>query len=187
MPPSDSPAGLDANTQALQALSQAVYNYESSFCVGGQISIKNQATQATADSNAQASTTSAAKSTSPVILHWTLPNEAPRALTLQFPVLEDGSETFNQLLQACDPATFGLGQKDVLDETYRKAGKLDNTQFSVSFHPADHGILDTITQTLLPNLLPNDKRADHRGVLAELYKLNVSFTMLCWEKNLELT
>ena len=39
-----------------------------------------------------------------------------------------GNATFDELeklTQACEPATFGLNQEDVLDETYRKAGKLD--------------------------------------------------------------
>lgn len=34
------------------------------------------------------------------------------------------------LSSACQPATFGLNQRDVLDETYRKAGKLDTTIFA---------------------------------------------------------
>jgi hypothetical protein len=82
---------------------------------------------------------------------------------------------FEELLKMCDPATFGLGGKDVLDEQYRKAGKLDKTQFSTGFHPHDYGIVDTIKQTLLPNALSHvmEGRVAHRGVMAELYKLNV--------------
>ena len=34
-------------------------------------------------------------------------------------------DELEQLTQACVPATFGVNEKDVLDETYRKAGKLD--------------------------------------------------------------
>lgn len=80
------------------------------------------------------------------------------------------------LLQTCVPASFGMGGKDVLDETYRKAGKLDRSQFSVDFHPHDYGILDVIAQTLLPDVCGGylEDRKDHRGVLADLYKLNVS-------------
>ncbi|TGO13033.1 hypothetical protein BTUL_0078g00420 [Botrytis tulipae] len=80
------------------------------------------------------------------------------------------------LLQTCVPASFGLGGKNVLDETYRKAGKLDRSQFSIDFHPHDYGILDVITQTLLQDVSQTDflrNRGDHRGVLAELYKLNI--------------
>ncbi|KAF7943702.1 uncharacterized protein EAE97_005772 [Botrytis byssoidea] len=80
------------------------------------------------------------------------------------------------LLQTCVPASFGLGGKNVLDETYCKAGKLDRSQFSIDFHPHDYGILDVIAQTLLQDVSQTDflrNRGDHRGVLAELYKLNI--------------
>ncbi|KAJ7583235.1 hypothetical protein C8J56DRAFT_1054994 [Mycena floridula] len=39
------------------------------------------------------------------------------------------------LSQACQPASFGRGNEDVLDESYRKAGRLDATQFSGSAFP----------------------------------------------------
>ncbi|KAF5871910.1 uncharacterized protein Bfra_008936 [Botrytis fragariae] len=80
------------------------------------------------------------------------------------------------LLQTCVPASFGLGGKDVLGETYRKAGKLDRSQFSIDFHPHDYGILDVVAQTLQQNVFQPDilwNRSNHRGVLAELYKLNI--------------
>src|SRR5258708_15014219 len=35
-----------------------------------------------------------------------------------------------QLAQVCEPASFGINDKDVLDETYRKAGKMDSELFS---------------------------------------------------------
>lgn len=98
---------------------------------------------------------------------------------VQFP-LEDGDAGLGVLLDACSPATFGSGGKDVLDETYRKAGKLDRTNFSVDFHPHDYGIIDTIAQTLLPGInrpISDESlelREEHWGVRAELYKLNVS-------------
>ncbi|KAL2064514.1 hypothetical protein VTL71DRAFT_3651 [Oculimacula yallundae] len=90
------------------------------------------------------------------------------------------SKTSKQL--TCLPATFGFNNRDVLDETYRKAGKLDAENFSTSFHPADFGVLDAIGQCLLPGLgLKADcmkmglgkGRGAHWGVRAELYKLNV--------------
>lgn len=65
----------------------------------------------------------------------------------------------------------------MLDERYRKASKLDRSQFSIDFHPHDYEILDFIAQTLLHDVSQTDflrNRGDHRGVLAELYKLNVS-------------
>ncbi|KAL9015715.1 MAG: hypothetical protein Q9180_008847, partial [Flavoplaca navasiana] len=64
-------------------------------------------------------------------------------------------------------ATFGLGNRDVLDEGYRKAGKLDNTAFSTDFHPHDYGIVDAVQQILMP------QGGEAHGVRAELYKLNI--------------
>ncbi|KAL8976636.1 MAG: hypothetical protein Q9205_007395 [Flavoplaca limonia] len=75
----------------------------------------------------------------------------------------------DSLVQRCEAATFGLGNRDVLDEAYRKAGKLDNTAFSADFHPHDHGIVDAVQQILMP---PGGESEPH-GVRAELYKLNV--------------
>ena len=56
------------------------------------------------------------------------------------------------MLHSCAPATIGLNGQDVLDETYRKAGKLDKSQFSVDFDPHDYGVVDAIAQTLLPGI-----------------------------------
>ncbi|KAK4183046.1 putative 2og-fe oxygenase family protein [Podospora australis] len=64
------------------------------------------------------------------------------------------------------PATFGLGGKDVYDEEYRKAVKLDTSQFATNFCPYDVGIMDVVTKILVPAL-------GDRTARAELYKLNV--------------
>ncbi|KAL9023058.1 MAG: hypothetical protein Q9180_008414, partial [Flavoplaca navasiana] len=72
------------------------------------------------------------------------------------------------LVQRCEAATFGLGNCDVLDEGYRKAGKLDNTAFSTDFHPHDYGIVDAVQQILMP---PGGE-SEPRCVRGELYKLN---------------
>ncbi|KAI0793016.1 hypothetical protein BC629DRAFT_1439686 [Irpex lacteus] len=40
-------------------------------------------------------------------------------------------DDFKDLSEACDPATFGRNREDILDETYRSAGKLDRAQFSI--------------------------------------------------------
>lgn len=70
----------------------------------------------------------------------------------------------------------------MLDEEYRKAGKLDRSMFAVDFHPHDYAIVDVIAQTLLPGTDPGalglynvdgEMRNEHRGVRCELYKVNV--------------
>lgn len=85
------------------------------------------------------------------------------------------NERLNALLNNCQPATFGLGGRDVMDEGYRKASKLDPSQFSSNFHPHDCGILDSIQQVLFPSTVRGGLQLGigPQGIRAELYKLNV--------------
>ncbi|KAJ3533048.1 hypothetical protein NM688_g7337 [Phlebia brevispora] len=71
------------------------------------------------------------------------------------------------LADACEPATFGLNDEDVLDESYRKAGKLDAHDFSVRLDLERNGLLDIVRAQLLAG------RDTDEDVYAELYKLNV--------------
>ncbi|KDQ10393.1 hypothetical protein BOTBODRAFT_115887 [Botryobasidium botryosum FD-172 SS1] len=69
------------------------------------------------------------------------------------------------LANSCDKATFGVDQEDVLDESYRKAGKLDADHFAWNFQATD--LVDRIKKALFAlDLKP-------REIRAELYKLNV--------------
>jgi hypothetical protein len=55
-----------------------------------------------------------------------------------------------QLTQACEPASFGVNgvnEEEVLDETYRKAGKMDTERFAL--------VLD-LPQTDLIKIIRND-------------------------------
>jgi len=72
------------------------------------------------------------------------------------------------LSRACSPATFGLNHQDVLDESYRKAGKLDVGKFSWLFSPASRS---DFTVQLVSGLFPSDSL--RKGIRFELYKLNV--------------
>lgn len=74
---------------------------------------------------------------------------------------------FEQLLEDCQPATFGLGQEEVLDEEYRKAGKMDSGRFCTSLNLSEYGIMEVVGKALA--------RIGQgvRSVRAELYKLNV--------------
>lgn len=71
---------------------------------------------------------------------------------IQLPLQAHETPKLDQLIKRGAPATFGHHGHDVLDESYRKATKLDSSQFSSNFHPHDHGILDAISQTLLPTV-----------------------------------
>ena len=71
---------------------------------------------------------------------------------VRFPLTSDDQVRLQGLVEACRPASFGLGGKEVLDQSYRKAGKLDRSEFLTDFHPHDCGIIDSIRQILLPSM-----------------------------------
>lgn len=89
---------------------------------------------------------------------------------VSFPITPETEDNLLRLVADCDPATFGLGNKNVLDVSYRRASKMDPSQFSSTFNPYEVGIVDTVAQALLPTLIP---RRQTRSLKAELYKLNV--------------
>lgn len=97
--------------------------------------------------------------------------------TLKLPLGEDAvaQAGFTTLLADCQPATFGIGSQEVLDEEYRKAGKMNTEDFCTNFNPYEHGIVDTINQVLAQASVTD---ARGLGVKAELYKLNVSLVRL---------
>ncbi|KAF8999243.1 hypothetical protein BDZ89DRAFT_1121952 [Hymenopellis radicata] len=77
-------------------------------------------------------------------------------------------DEISQLISSSDAAPFGRGTETVLDDTYRKAHKLDVSQFSTVFELAGTPILNKISQDLV-DFTVSVKRA----VRAERYKLNV--------------
>ena len=138
---------------------------------------------------APASTTEKPKpnihTSSPVILRWDSSNDSNLISKLIFPLEPNTSGNLEQLIKDCQPATFGYKGKDIYDETYRKASKLDASAFSSTLNPYELGIIDAIAQVLLPSV----KDANNmRGIRAELYKLNVSdttypyHTLVCSDK-----
>jgi len=109
----------------------------------------------------------------PIDLRWDASSSPPGASKIQFPIEgEDkaGEAALANLIQDCQPASFGYKGEDVLDESYRKAIKMDTSSFSVTFCPYEAGIIDAIAQVLLPNA---GNILGTKGVRAELYKLNV--------------
>ncbi|KAL1718670.1 hypothetical protein EV715DRAFT_291062 [Schizophyllum commune] len=79
-------------------------------------------------------------------------------------IAHPAEDQLQHLEAACERATFGRNQEDVLDETYRKAGKMDTSNFSTNFSPPP-SFLGHVRDELL-------QRHDTRLVY-ELYKLNV--------------
>ncbi|KGO55244.1 Oxoglutarate/iron-dependent dioxygenase [Penicillium expansum] len=114
----------------------------------------------------------------PVRICWrTDGDNIPRVLTLPLDLNADSKsapDDLHKLVVDCDPASFGKGQKDVIDPQYRKAGKLEPHHFFTSFHPSDFGILQNVEQILLPNFNTKSQNSlPFRKLSSELYKLNV--------------
>ena len=76
-------------------------------------------------------------------------------------------EGLDLLAAACDPATFGRGKEDVYDESYRKAVKMDASNFSVQLDLVGSGLIRTIEDQLLQG------ETENMRIKAELYKLNI--------------
>ncbi|KAI0369404.1 hypothetical protein BV20DRAFT_946141 [Pilatotrama ljubarskyi] len=72
-----------------------------------------------------------------------------------------------QLERACDAAAFGRNKETVLDETYRKAGKMDLSNFVMRFDAERARLIDVVRT----GLLTGDRES--RGIIAKPYKLNV--------------
>ncbi|KAJ3507607.1 hypothetical protein NM208_g15937 [Fusarium decemcellulare] len=141
----------------LRAVSSALHQRAGKdvFAIGGTISNPESSTSTPSDN-------------CPLSIRWDR-HEKGQCRKLTLPVDDDAAskESFELLLKDCQPATFGVGSQEVLDEEYRKAGKMDKTGFSTSFNPYEHGIVDTINQVLAQG------NTNALGVKAELYKLNV--------------
>ena len=97
-----------------------------------------------------------------------IPQNSLYALHDSFIDLANASaESLTALTEACDPATFGLGGEDVLDETYRKAAKLDASKFAITFDPVRCGLISAIKDQLLQG------NVSKVSLDCELSKLNV--------------
>ena len=158
-------------------LIHAVSDQKAAFCCGGTVRIKQDSAAGHFD---KVTCDDGEITCEPVVLRWDLPSgKTIRKLTLP---PDDGIEdpaAMKALLKHCTPATFGKDGQEVLDGSYREAVKLDTNQFSTNFHPSDVGILDNITQVLLPGVAESFEDGettfqDNLGIVAELYKLNAS-------------
>ena len=78
----------------------------------------------------------------------------------------------DQLAAACDRATFGRGNQDVYDESYRKALKMDTTGFAAQFDPTLSSLIKIIEGSLLQG------QKEKMSIRSEIYKLNVYGSLL---------
>ena len=168
-----------AEDKVMEQLSDAIqgYNSTAAFSCGGTVPIDIRSTTRYGDfTSAKTPVTSP-----PVTIRWD-DQEGNVAGKIQFPDPSRKEDVLENLVKSCQPATFGFGGGNVLDERIRKAGKLEASEFSSSFNPYDYGIVDAVAQALLPGIarpegidkVENGANTQHWGVVAELYKLNVS-------------
>ncbi|CAL1701341.1 unnamed protein product [Somion occarium] len=76
-------------------------------------------------------------------------------------------EDLRHLADTCDPASFGVDNEDVMDDSYRKAGKLDIAHFVTTLDPVKCGLVEVIRNQFLEG--PQVKAS----IRVERYKLNV--------------
>lgn len=113
-----------------------------------------------------------------VTLRWDSTRDGGTTQKLTLPASVSSHPAFMQILNDCQPASFGRGGVDVMDEPYRKAGKIDEKDFCSNFDPYAIGIVDAVAQVLMPE--EGRMTNETRGLRAEFYKLNVSlFSIWC--------
>ena len=159
-----------SNVTLLQDLSTAVNGQAAvaTFACGGSVPIADPAS-------------TPERTCAPIALRWDA-NGTGEKSKISFPLPAEkqaSGSMLGALVNACQPATFGFGGKDVLDESYRKATKLDASAFSTNFHPHDCGILASVQQILLPSMVAGVQSlgVGPQGARAELYNLNVWFVL----------
>lgn len=151
---------------------------EFAFACGGFVTLPGQeepGSQHGSGSTSSSETMASEKTSSrPITLRWDPDDSSTPAsqCKLVFPLEPCTSENLARLTATMSPATFGFNGEDVYDETYRRALKLDPSQFSTDFCPYELGIIDIIAQILLPTTRVPDNNLT--AVRAELYNLNVS-------------
>lgn len=162
MPPKAKAAGSNPET-LLGRVTSALANHEAVFAIGGAVDIPTPKNAAGEPS---------------LVVRWDSGEES-HARKVALPAGDDdvSKGAFTQLLEDCDPATYGQGDQEVFDETYRKARKLRASQFSTSFSPHEHGVMDTVTQGLV--------HSQYCGIRAELYNLNVRTASPCLSTYME--
>jgi hypothetical protein len=164
--------------QLLSSLDEAITQYEASsnFSCGGSIKRIYGACWSTGTRYGDFTSKKKTIKCAPITVRWDVKAGDSKKITFDpAPFYRQWEPTLNDLVQGCAPATFGFDGKDVFDDTVRKAGKLEASQFSTNFNPYDYGIVDTIAQQLLPSIVRAGRQpaVDRWGVVAELYKLNV--------------
>ncbi|KAH8807855.1 oxidoreductase [Xylogone sp. PMI_703] len=162
------PAQNSNKEESLEELKAILANQTHLFACGGRVPIAGFPSETAS----QSSDIDEQRRSPPVTIRWDTPGTAddqttPAKLTLPLAPEAD----MLRLFQHSQPATFGRGGQDVYDESYRKALKMDPTNFCTTFDPYSLGSIDAGAQVLLPSVIDS---TTCRAVRAELYKLNAS-------------
>lgn len=121
------------------------------YCCGGNVNIR---ADDTSSPKADAAEGEGEITSPPITIRFDIPSPSSSlSLPTQSKITFPHPTKIETLIAAAQPATFGLNGRNVMDESYRKASKLDSSHFSTNFHPADYGILDAIKQCLLPGVV----------------------------------
>lgn len=176
---------LDLVQELLQSFKNGHMGSDTMFACGGAVPIS--VTNNVAQQTRMAVDGDPTPTCPPVVLRWDPSSDTVPAgnCKLQFPLDQAEQKTLRnmqQLLDDMEPATFGHQGLDILDESYRKASKLDPSRFACTFSPHELGIVDEVARILLPGVKSktdtyiacNPASAEPvRVMTAELYKLNV--------------
>ena len=125
-----------AEGATLKALGKLSKNLSSRFCCGGKLQ----------------------PALSVVCLNYEFSGEIAKVV---FPGADEAA--LAKLLQASSVASFGKGDQQVTDLSYRDAYKIDPDKLTTSFYPCSTSIISEIETLMVPN----------RSIRAELHKLNL--------------
>jgi hypothetical protein len=139
--------------QLLGAFSSALgeADSQSTFACGGHIPIilESTITSGNTESDIESQVSDQVIMTKPVTIRYGAPGQGQ---TLRLPTDTTKDPAFLNLINACEPATFGREGRDVYDEKYRKATKLDTADFCTDFCPYETGIIDVVSQLLMSSI-----------------------------------
>jgi hypothetical protein len=124
---------------------------ESTFACGGHIPIilDSTTTSVNTKSDVESRVSDQVVVTRPITIRYGAPGQGQ---TLRLPTDTTKDSAFLNLINACEPATFGRDGSDVYDEQYRKATKLDTSDLCTDFCPYETGIIDIVSQLLMPSI-----------------------------------
>ncbi|KAK2059176.1 oxidoreductase [Colletotrichum caudatum] len=161
-----SETGDSGYNESLGSLRRILAEQSHLFACGGDIPIRKSRSSVEAGSQGEQI------ESDPITIRWDLDGtgDDQACAKLNLPPAHGTEAGLDRLLQQSRPATFGRDGQDVYDESYRKALQMDPAAFCTTFDPYSVGIVDAVAQVLLPSVSDS---TTHRGVRAELYKLNV--------------